>query len=181
MFTNKERQKQRTGKHGSSRDQYLQDLVTEFQSTVKEDSKERIVAHLANFAYDPFNYEYFRNLHIVDLFLDCLTEPSEKLVEFGIAGICNCCPDPANSEIIVKSGGIPLITACLASPVQKVVLYAVTALYYLCTAATKGEVLTPQVIEQMNTFAGAGSEYVQLSNTARAFLDKHVKILPPNV
>lgn len=175
MFTNKARQKQRTGKYGSSRDEYLQELVTEFQNTANEDSKERIVAHLANFAYDPFNYEFFRNLHIIDLFLDCLTEPYEKLIEFGIGGICNCCPDPANAAIIVNSGGISTIIACLASPVQKVVLYAVATLYYLCTPTTKKEVLTPQVIEHMTKFAAAESVNVQLSNTARAFLNKHVK------
>nr|ADE77524.1 unknown [Picea sitchensis] len=50
MFTNDERQKQRTGKYGTSREQYLQELVTEFQKTPNEESKEQIVAHLANFA-----------------------------------------------------------------------------------------------------------------------------------
>ncbi|KAI5065256.1 hypothetical protein GOP47_0019951 [Adiantum capillus-veneris] len=115
MFTNKERQRQRTGRYGSSRDDYLQELVTEFQKTANEDSKRNIVAHLANFAYDPFNYEFFRKLHIIDLFLDCLTEPCPKMVEYGVAGLCNCCPDPANSTIIVRNDGIPLIIACVSS------------------------------------------------------------------
>lgn len=32
-----------------------------------------------------------KQLNVIELFLDCLTEPSEKLVEFGIGGICNAC------------------------------------------------------------------------------------------
>jgi hypothetical protein len=27
----------------------------------------------------------------LELFLDCITEPNERLVEFGIGGICNSC------------------------------------------------------------------------------------------
>eukprot|EP00252_Welwitschia_mirabilis_P005699 TRINITY_DN16232_c0_g1_i1.p1 TRINITY_DN16232_c0_g1~~TRINITY_DN16232_c0_g1_i1.p1 ORF type:complete len:119 (-),score=11.21 TRINITY_DN16232_c0_g1_i1:230-586(-) len=90
MFTNDARQKQRTGKHGTPRETYLQELVTEFQKTRSEETMERIVAHLVNFAYDPYNYDIFRKLNILELFLDCITEKNEKLVELGAAGICNC-------------------------------------------------------------------------------------------
>ena len=33
------------------------------------EAKEQILANLANFAYDPINYEYFKKLNIADLFL----------------------------------------------------------------------------------------------------------------
>lgn len=33
----------------------------------------------------------FEQLNVLELFLDCITEPNEKLVEFGIGGICNSC------------------------------------------------------------------------------------------
>ena len=33
------------------------------------DFKQQILANLANFAYDPVNYEFFRQLNILDLFL----------------------------------------------------------------------------------------------------------------
>ena len=32
-------------------------------------SKREILANLANFAYDPLNYDYFRQLNILDIFL----------------------------------------------------------------------------------------------------------------
>lgn len=91
MFTNRQRQEERTGKYGTPRLQYLQDLVTQFQNTTNEESKEKIIANLANFAYDPYNYTFLRQLNVLELFLDCLTEPNEKLVEFAIGGICNAC------------------------------------------------------------------------------------------
>jgi hypothetical protein len=175
MFTNEERQKQRTGKYGTSREQYLQELVTEFQKTPNEESKEQIVAHLANFAYDPYNYSFFLKLNVLDLFLDCITESNEKLVEFGAAGICNCCAEPANAAVIAKNGGISLMISCLSSPVQNTVLSAIAALYYLCIPSTKAEILTPEVIEVMRKYEAARSINARFSNLAKVFLDKHVK------
>ncbi|KAK4751914.1 hypothetical protein SAY87_020712 [Trapa incisa] len=91
MFTNDRRQEERTGRYGTPRLQYLQDLVTRFQNAADEETKEKIVANLANFAYDPYNYKSLQQLNVLELFLDCITEPNEKLVEFGVGGICNAC------------------------------------------------------------------------------------------
>jgi len=121
MFTNVQRQVERTGRSGTPRDKYLQDLVSQFQNATDEESKEKIAANLANFAYDPFNYAFMRQLNVLELFLDCITEPNERLIEFGIGGICNSCVDPANALVIVQCGGIPLIIQCLSSPVRNTV------------------------------------------------------------
>lgn len=48
------------------------------------DAKEQVLANLANFAYDPANYQYLRQLQVLDLFLDSLSEENETLVEFAI-------------------------------------------------------------------------------------------------
>ncbi|KAK3409529.1 hypothetical protein EUGRSUZ_J01642 [Eucalyptus grandis] len=121
MFTNDRRQEERTGRYGTPRLQYLQDLVSQFQNATAEEMKEKIAANLANFAYDPYNYTFLRQLNVLELFLDCMTEPNEKLVEFGIGGICNSCAEPANAAIITRSGGIPLVIQCLSSPVRNTV------------------------------------------------------------
>lgn len=42
------------------------------------------MANLANFAYDPNNMEYLRELQVTDLFLDMLTEENDNFVEFGM-------------------------------------------------------------------------------------------------
>ncbi|XP_042484189.1 armadillo repeat-containing protein 7 [Macadamia integrifolia] len=174
MFTNDRRQVERTGKSGTPRLQYLQELVSQFQNTTDEESKERIVAHLVNFAYDPYNYAFMRKLNVLELFLDCITEPNEKLVEFGAGGICNSCADPANAAIITQCGGIPLMIQCLSSPVRNHVNYALGALYYLCNASNKEEILKPEVVETIKRYAAAGAVNVSFSNLAKAFLDKHV-------
>jgi len=49
------------------------------------------LSNLANFAYDPINYGYMRQLQIIDIFLDSLSENNPKLVQFAIGGICNLC------------------------------------------------------------------------------------------
>ncbi|XP_036609330.1 armadillo repeat-containing protein 7 isoform X2 [Trichosurus vulpecula] len=64
--------------------EYLQALVTEFQETTSQEAKEQVLANLANFAYDPNNYRYLRELQVLDLFLDVLSEDSDTLVEFAI-------------------------------------------------------------------------------------------------
>ncbi|GFY85644.1 ARM repeat superfamily protein [Actinidia rufa] len=137
-------------------------------------SKEKIVANLANFAYDPYNYTFLRQLNVLELFLDCITEPNEKLVEFGIGGICNSCVDPANASIVTQCGGISLIIQCLSSPVRNTVNYAIGALYYLCNASNKGEILKPEVVDVIRRYAAAGAVSVSFSNLAQAFLDTHI-------
>lgn len=53
------------------------------------EAKREVLANLANFAYDPVNYEYIKQLHILDIFLEQLSEPNEDLIHFGLAGLCN--------------------------------------------------------------------------------------------
>ena len=63
------------------------------------ENKLQIIANLANFGYDPINYEFFRTLNVLDLFLDVLAEEQhsgngdydDKMRLFAIGGICNCC------------------------------------------------------------------------------------------
>uniref|UniRef100_A0A9L0RIM8 Armadillo repeat containing 7 n=1 Tax=Equus caballus TaxID=9796 RepID=A0A9L0RIM8_HORSE len=74
---------------------YLQALVTEFQETESEDAKEQVLANLANFAYDPSNYQYLRQLQVLDLFLDSLSEENETLVEFAIEPVPGVLGGPA--------------------------------------------------------------------------------------
>ncbi|GKA61077.1 hypothetical protein Tco_0760484 [Tanacetum coccineum] len=152
MFTNNQRQEERTGKYGTPRVQYLQELVAQFQNASTEASKEKISANLANFAYDPFSYTFQRQLNVLELFFDCITEPNEKLIEFGADGICNSCVYPANAAVN----------------------YALGALYYLCNASTKEEILRPEVVDIIKRYAAAGAVSVGFSNLAQAFLDKHV-------
>jgi len=49
------------------------------------------LAHLANFAYDPINYEFIDRLNLIEFFLDILHmhDNNSKEFEFALGGICN--------------------------------------------------------------------------------------------
>ncbi|XP_048575572.1 armadillo repeat-containing protein 7 isoform X2 [Nematostella vectensis] len=139
----------------------------------KSDNKEQVLANLANFAYDPINYEHFRKLNVLDLFLDSITEENEKMVEFGIGGICNCCLDKQNKQFIIENGGIPLIINCLSSSTEETVLSALTSLMFLMTPATTKEILCPAVVDCLQEFADSSNK--RLSNLAKVFLKDYHK------
>ncbi|KAG6409006.1 hypothetical protein SASPL_132035 [Salvia splendens] len=147
------------------------ELAAQFQNASDEETKEKVVASLGNFAYDPYNYTFFRQLNILELFLDCLTESNERLVEFAVGGICNACADPTNAAVVIQCDGIPLVIQCLSSPVRNTVNYAIGSLYYLCSAKAEDEILKPEVADAMKRFAAADASF---SNLARAFLDRYV-------
>ncbi|KAI3947556.1 hypothetical protein MKW92_016799 [Papaver armeniacum] len=101
---------------------------------------------------------------------DCVTEPNEKLVEFGVGGIYNACVDPENAALISQCDGIPLVVQCLSNPVN----YALGALYYLCNPVNKEEILKPEVVEVIERYASAGAVSVSFSNLAKVFLEKYI-------
>lgn len=171
MFSSKEQLLKRTGPHGIGRFSYLQSLVTEFQDTDSLESKQEVLANLANFAYDPVNYEYMRTLNVIDLFLDCLDESDEKLVEFGIGGLCNLCLDKSNKEEILKNNGVKLVMKCLSSPCEETVLSTITTLTYLVTPISKADITCLPIVECMLRFSE--STNTRLSNLAKVFLEDY--------
>lgn len=152
----------------SDRLEYLQNLVTEFQDTDREEAKEQVLANLANFAYDPKNFEYLRDLQVTDLFLDMLTEENENFVEFGMGGLCNLSMAPEFRDFIVQNDGINLVTNCLSSRNEETVLSAITTLMNLITTGTQPEITKPAVLQCMMRFSL--SESPRLRNLASVFL-----------
>lgn len=55
------------------------------------EAQEQVTANLANFSYDPLNFEYLRESKAVELFIALLSCPNPKLTLHGIAGLCNLC------------------------------------------------------------------------------------------
>ncbi|XP_070782787.1 armadillo repeat-containing protein 7 [Enoplosus armatus] len=153
---------------GSDRFEYLQTLVTEFQDTDSEEAKEQVLANLANFAYDPKNMEYLRELQVTDLFLDMLTEENDNLVEFGMGGLCNLSMDRECRDIILQSSGISLVTNCLSSRREETVLSAITILMNLTTPSSRSAITDPAILQCMLRFSL--SESPRLRNLAAVFL-----------
>ncbi|KAJ7376445.1 Armadillo repeat-containing protein 7 [Desmophyllum pertusum] len=121
-------------------------------------AKEEILANLANFAYDPINFEHFRKLNVVDLFLDMLTEENEKFIEFGIGGLSNCSLDKENKQHIINNGVL----------MRQTVLSAITTLMFLTTPQTQQEITSEPVVDCMERFSTSSN--ARLSNLAKVFL-----------
>ncbi|GAB2236337.1 hypothetical protein Droror1_Dr00028060 [Drosera rotundifolia] len=152
MFTNAKRQEERIGRSGTPRQQYLQDLVAQFQSpTATEELKEKIaanlanLANLANFAYDPYNYAFLRDLNCggVPLVVQCSSSPvrntSTMLLVLYI--ICRVCESEG------KGSGVGI----------------------------REEILKDGVAELIRKYVDSGGEVcVSFGNLARAILDKYV-------
>lgn len=104
----------------------------------KIEYQKQVLANLANFGYDPINYEYFHKLNILDLFLDVLVDESdENMIEFAMGGICNCCLDKNNQDFLIGNDAILIIAQHLTSSNEETVLSAITTLMYLTTFKTK--------------------------------------------
>ncbi|ELU05208.1 hypothetical protein CAPTEDRAFT_227167 [Capitella teleta] len=168
MFSSRQQLQKKTGPYGIGRLSYLQSLVTEFQTTDQQDAKEQILANLANFAYDPINYDYLRQLKVIDLFLDNLDDSNPKLKEFAIGGLCNVCMDQENRQLIIKDNGVSSIVDCLTSDHEEIVVSAMTTLFYLVTPTTKHVITDVCVIDAMLRFSTSSNR--RISNLASLFL-----------
>lgn len=63
-----------------------------------------MTANLANFSYDPVNFDYLRESKAVELFLQLLSSPNPILTLHAIAGLCNLCLGLCQS--LIRSGGV---------------------------------------------------------------------------
>ncbi|GJQ67174.1 hypothetical protein Trydic_g8085 [Trypoxylus dichotomus] len=149
MFSKKEQLLAKTGPDGVGRFEYLQQLVEEFNKTQSYDAKQQILANLANFAYDPINYDYIRDLNIVDLFLSQLSGNKDELLHYGLTGLCNLSSDPTCKEYIIKSNGVFLISQQLLHRNVEIALNALTTLIFLITPESQASITTPEIINKV--------------------------------
>ncbi|XP_025075838.1 armadillo repeat-containing protein 7 [Pogonomyrmex barbatus] len=171
MFSTKARLIKRTGKNGVGRYDFLQLLSTEYNTTKSKDAKEQVLANLANFAYDPINYGYMRQLRIIDLFLHALSESNSKLVRFAIGGICNLCLDAINKIYILRNRGVELVSQLLSFHDEDIVLSAISTLIFLITSESKNEITSTEIIKHMLELSC--SDNIRIKNLAIIFLNDY--------
>ncbi|XP_011257571.1 armadillo repeat-containing protein 7 [Camponotus floridanus] len=171
MFSTKARLIQRTGKNGVGRYDFLKLLATEYKTTKSKDAKEQVLSNLANFAYDPINYGYMRQLQIIDIFLDSLSENNPKLVQFAIGGICNLCLDAINKIYILRNRGVELISSLLSSRDEDIVLSAISTLMFLITSESRNEITSAEIIKCMLEFSYDTN--IRIKNLAIIFLSDY--------
>lgn len=63
------------------------------------EAQEQVTANLANFAYDPINWEYLKAAEALKIFLELLDTPNQNLQLHASAGLCNICLGKTTSII----------------------------------------------------------------------------------
>ncbi|KAI9345747.1 hypothetical protein BD770DRAFT_463281 [Pilaira anomala] len=137
MFQSKEYILKKHGKTGTDRPYYLKQLTNEYKTTDKQDAKQQVLANLANFAYDPINFNSLWDLEVVDLFLKvgAITNQDPLLQEFGMGGLANICLEKRHYEYITsKTTFINNIINCI-NPKNgtNLIMNAMTTLMQLIT------------------------------------------------
>ncbi|KAI9598747.1 hypothetical protein BDF19DRAFT_410815 [Syncephalis fuscata] len=133
------RKRQGNDKPKTSRPKYLQALVEEYKTTDNQEAKRQVLANLANFAYDPCNYQWLRELNVIQLFLDAITNEVttgttviDDFKTFGIGGLCNLVLDPGYShDLLFSKDTLTIICNCLNSLQPDIVCSALTTLLQL--------------------------------------------------
>lgn len=175
MFSSKARLIKRTGKNPTGRYDFLKLLASEYKTSSSKDAQEQVLANLANFAYDPINYGYMRQLRIIDIFLNALSESNPKLVRFGIAGLCNLCLDAINKTYILRNRGIELVSSLLSSEDEDVLLTVITTLMFLVTSESIEEITSPKIIKRILELSDTSYEHMRVKNMATLFLNDYCK------
>lgn len=155
------------------------------------EAQEQVTANLANFAYDPINFEYLREALAIELFLELLANVNPKLVRHGIAGICNICLGtfPANvvstTEMLIKKhfvseaqsrsqilslGGIEKIASLLPHECDDIVQKALATLIQLDSADIHLQIFTEANVTSAKKHLE--SAFIPLKNIAAVFLEQ---------
>lgn len=172
MFSSQSQLNKRTPENGNDRENYLSLLVDEYINTNSFDAKCQVLANLANFAYDPINYVYIRDVGVLDIFIHVLkNEQNDRLINFAASGICNLCIDPDNVEYILNHAAIKPITKLLKSAHNETVADAVTICIYLFNSRAKTAINTPEIIQDMQNLKNSNNNNKVVSNLADIFLD----------
>jgi len=165
MFTSRKQLITKSGNKGVDRFEYLQELVNEFHQSASLESQEQVLANLANFAYDPLNYHYLRELKVIDIFISGLSSRNEFFNLYCIKGLCNLSNDPLNQEKIVKSGGINPIKQLVKSDKEDLCIAAITTLMFLGNSST-------DIVEDVQSLTGSTNRI--LANLALIYLQDHL-------
>lgn len=140
-----------------------------------------------------------RQLRIIDIFLNALSESNPKLVRFGIAGLCNLClgkhdydietklhnicciicntvlSDAINKTYILRNRGIELVSSLLSSEDEDVLLTVITTLMFLVTSESIEEITSPKIIKRILELSDTSYEHMRVKNMATLFLNDYCK------
>ncbi|KPJ13706.1 Armadillo repeat-containing protein 7 [Papilio machaon] len=148
MFSTKSQLRKRTPENGTDRESYLSLLVDEYLNSSSIDAKCQVLANLANFAYDPINYCFIRDVGALDIFLYVLkNESNHKLVNFACGGISNLCLDPLNTTYILDYGILKLVPRLLKCDNTDILASTLSILIQIHNSLRKPELFNTEIIK----------------------------------
>jgi hypothetical protein len=188
MFATPQSLQKRTGKSDLNRPAYLKQLADEYKNELTTDEKrEQVLANLANFAYDPINYEYFRRFEIIDLFIENLRQfhlngfvKNEKLLMYSLAAISNLCLDPKNKDYLIKNNVIQLTSHyLLLTKLDEMnnlesILMSLTFIIFMIDSNSRLEILNNTNLIQLIKQDYSKSSNKRLSNLANLFINDYL-------
>ncbi|CDS09291.1 hypothetical protein LRAMOSA10651 [Lichtheimia ramosa] len=155
------KRRQRPSQKGSDRGEYLSQLVQEYLVTRSLEAKQQVLANLANFAYDPINYEHLWQANAIDLFINGLEDPDPLLNEFGAGGLANICSDSNHRQyIFLQPECINLLKKTVCNAVNntqaqdETIINAMTTLMLLIEPSSQQVICTPELkkgLEQLRS------------------------------
>ncbi|XP_046805714.1 armadillo repeat-containing protein 7 isoform X1 [Lucilia cuprina] len=164
MFSSHNYLKRKTPEQGINRQEYIEHLVEEYYTTTNvgklkthqnNEAQEQVSANLANFAYDPINWDYLKTAEVLKLFFELLELPNEKLQLHGSAGLCNICLDKQALKYIIKADNFyKLKNLLLKTTNLNIVLNSLTLLYQLLSnlPPTKNCILCATILKKIQHF-----------------------------
>ncbi|KAF0689894.1 Aste57867_18690 [Aphanomyces stellatus] len=193
MLSSRARLKSRESSKGDAlpREGYLMQLMAECTSpSTTPPAKQQCLAHLANFGYDPINFEYFLRLNVVDMFVDFVDDglPHASatpqgaasnhaivIVRLAVQGICNVSADPRFQKILVENDAIPLLVRAAHSHDATTCAAALSTLFFLLDAPV--EVIPVASLRENESIVGLMKKSTLhqdtiVRNTAFAFLTR---------
>ncbi|XP_055547668.1 LOW QUALITY PROTEIN: uncharacterized protein LOC129731587 [Wyeomyia smithii] len=169
MFSTHDQLRKRTPKEGIDRREYISLLVDEYYETQSLEAQQQVTANLANFAYDPINWNFLKQAKAHELFVEILTHSIDPLLLLhAAAGICNLCLDVHVAEYIVRGATIQQIQTLIAKyrKSNELLGHLLTTLIYV-----KGNTLESDFLKLLETLKNGNNR--KISNLVEVLLQNH--------
>lgn len=169
------------------------------------EAQEQVTANLANFSYDPLNFDYLREAKAVELFLQLLFSPNSTLTLHAIAGLCNLClglftifshsifsiqlkcpnkcaffhfTDPDCQQILLNENGIDAISSLLTHSSHKIVENSIATLLQIDSIDTHATIFSVPNRTKVATYQKSSNSTLQ--NLATVFLETARNVAVPS-
>uniref|UniRef100_A0A1B0G4T5 Armadillo repeat-containing domain-containing protein n=1 Tax=Glossina morsitans morsitans TaxID=37546 RepID=A0A1B0G4T5_GLOMM len=158
MYSSHTYLKRKTPEPGVNRQEFIAHLIEEYYTTTTNvEAQEQVSANLANFAYDPINWDYLKSAEALKLFVELLQTPNENLQLYGIAGLCNICLDKQSHDFILQKSHLKSIHTLLVKTENlEIALNILTLIYQLLTSLDAGYdkafILTIEILKKIKFY-----------------------------